>query len=110
MPKKVLVGVVMNDKASKTRRVEIARLERHAKYKKIIRKKTVCHVHDENNESAVGDVVEFEESSPLSHLKRWKLVRIVEKSRAVDLAALRAARRQSDAEQHDALTKLTDSE
>jgi small subunit ribosomal protein S17 len=53
MPKKVLVGVVMNDKASKTRRVEIARLERHAKYKKIIRKKTVCHVHDENNESGL---------------------------------------------------------
>jgi small subunit ribosomal protein S17 len=107
MPKKVLVGVVMNDKASKTRRVEIARLERHAKYKKIIRKKTVCHVHDENNESAVGDVVEFEESSPLSRLKRWKLVRVVEKSRAVDLAALRAARR-TTTEQQDTLATLGD--
>ena len=108
MPKKVLVGVVMNDKASKTRRVEIARLERHAKYKKIIRKKTVCHVHDENNESAVGDVVEFEESSPLSRLKRWKLVRVVEKSRAVDLAALRAARR-TGTEQQETLATLGDS-
>jgi small subunit ribosomal protein S17 len=107
MPKKVLVGVVMTDKAPKTRRVEIARLVRHPKYKKIIRRKTVCHVHDENNESSIGDVVEFEESSPLSKLKRWKLVRVVEKSRAVDLAALRAARRHSATEQQETLEKLS---
>ena len=51
------------------------------------------------NESGMGDKVEIIESQPLSKLKRWKLVRVVEKSTAVDLAALRAARKAgSDAE------------
>jgi small subunit ribosomal protein S17 len=91
MPKKVAVGVVTSDKMSKTRRVEIPRKVKHPKYGKIIRKRTVCYVHDENNESGVGDTVEIVESRPLSKLKRWNLVRIVEKSRLVDVAALRAA-------------------
>ena len=51
----------------------------------------MCYVHDENNESGVGDTVEIVESRPLAKLKRWNLVRIVEKSRLVDVAALRAA-------------------
>lgn len=91
MPKRVAVGVVMTDKMNKTRRVEIPRLVRHAKYGKILRRKTVCHVHDENNESHVGDTVEISECPPKSALKRWQLVKILKKSNAVDLAALRAA-------------------
>lgn len=91
MPKKVAVGVVTSDKMSKTRRVEIARRVKHPKYGKIIRKRTVCYVHDEDNQSGLGDTVEIVESRPLSKLKRWNLVRVVEKSRAVDVAALRAA-------------------
>jgi small subunit ribosomal protein S17 len=90
MPRRILVGVVTGDKASKTRRVEIERLVRHPRYLKIIRKTTVCHVHDENNESHMGDKVEIEESRPLSKLKRWKLVRVVEKSKEVDVASLKA--------------------
>jgi len=90
MPRRILVGFVTSDKAAKTRRVEIERLVRHPRYSKIIRKKTICHVHDENNESHVGDKVEIEESRPLSKLKRWNLVRIVEKSKIVDVASLRA--------------------
>lgn len=93
MPKRVLQGVVTSDKMAKTRRVEIARLVKHPKYKKIIRRRTVCYVHDEENESAAGDTVEIIESLPTSKLKRWKLVRVVEKSKLVDVAALRAARR-----------------
>lgn len=92
MPKKVAVGVVTSDKTAKTRRVEIARKVKHPKYGKIIRKKTVCYVHDEAEESGVGDMVEIVESRPMSKTKRWNLVRIVEKSRAVDVAALRAAK------------------
>jgi small subunit ribosomal protein S17 len=65
-------------------------LVRHPRYSKIIRKKTVCHVHDENNESHTGDKVEIEESRPLSKLKRWKLIRVVEKNKEIDVAALRA--------------------
>jgi len=95
MPRRTLVGIVTGDRASKTRRIEIERLVRHKKYSKIIRRKTVCHAHDENNESAIGDKVEIEESRPLSRLKRWNLIRIVEKSKAVDVASLKAARRES---------------
>ncbi|MEQ1828999.1 MAG: 30S ribosomal protein S17 [Pirellula sp.] len=90
MPRRILVGVVTGDKAAKTRRVEIERLVRHPRYLKIIRKKTVCHVHDENNESHMGDKVEIEESRPLSKLKRWRLIRVVEKNREIDVASLRA--------------------
>jgi len=96
MPKRVQIGVVVKDKAAKTRRVEIARLVRHAKYGKILKRKTVCHVHDENNESHEGDMVEIRESQPHSRLKRWELVRIVAKSKAVDIAAMRAAAKIED--------------
>ena len=98
MPKKVAVGVVTSDKMAKTRRVEIARKVKHPKYGKIIRKRTVCYVHDEGEESGVGDTVEIIESRPTSKLKRWNLVRVVEKSRLVDVAALRAAHQKSPAE------------
>lgn len=98
MPKRVVAGIVTSDKMSKTRRVEINRVVQHPKYKKFIRRKTVCHVHDENNESGAGDRVEIIESQPLSKLKRWKLVRVLEKSTEVDVAALRAARKAADAE------------
>ena len=91
MPKRVVAGVVTSDKMSKTRRVEINRVVMHPKYKKYIRRRTVCHVHDEANESGMGDKVEIIESEPLSKLKRWRLVRVLEKSTAVDVVALRAA-------------------
>ncbi|PQO35535.1 30S ribosomal protein S17 [Blastopirellula marina] len=92
MPKKVLVGKVTSDKMDKTRRVEITRRLRHPLYGKYYSRRMVCHVHDENNESGLGDLVEIIESRPLSKTKRWALVRIVEKSRDVDVAALKAAR------------------
>jgi small subunit ribosomal protein S17 len=91
MPKRVSVGVVTGDKALKTRRVEIARQVRHAKYGKILHRKTVCHVHDEKNESHLGDTVEIVESRPRSKSKRYELVRVVTTSRLVDLGAMRAA-------------------
>jgi small subunit ribosomal protein S17 len=91
MPKKQIVGVVTSDKCAKTRRVEIDRLVRHKHYGKFIKRRTVCHVHDENNESGLGDTVEIVECPPKSRLKRWDLVRVVAKSSAVDIAAMRAA-------------------
>ncbi len=91
MPKKVAVGVVTSDKGAKTRRVELARLFRHPKYGKYLRRRTVCHVHDENDDSQRGDTVEIIECRPKSKLKRWELVRVVEKGRLIDLAAMRAA-------------------
>jgi small subunit ribosomal protein S17 len=91
MPKNTSIGIVTSDKTAKTRRVEIPRLVRHPKYGKILKRKTVCHVHDEAEEAHVGDTVEIRESRPRSKTKRWELVRVVSKSRIVDLAAMRAA-------------------
>jgi small subunit ribosomal protein S17 len=87
MPKRVSVGVVTSDKMNKTRRVEIPRLVRHAKYGKIIRQRTVCYVHDEQNSSKVGDEVEIMESRPLSKTKRWELVKIVRSGSGVNSVA-----------------------
>src|SRR5580704_15110836 len=98
MPRRVEIGVVVSDKTAKTRRVELARLVRHAKYGKILHRKTVCHVHDEANESHQGDTVEIRECPPRSKLKRWELVRVVTKSQAVDIAAMRTAARLADSE------------
>jgi len=93
MPKKVAIGVVKSDKMSKTRVVEIPRVIKHVKYGKYLRSRTVCYVHDEENESGLGDTVEIIEAQPRSKTKRWNLVRVIEKSTAVDVAALRAAQK-----------------
>ena len=98
MPKRQTIGRVTSDKMQKTRVVEIPRLVRHPKYGKYVRKRTLCYVHDENIESGYGDTVEIIESRPLSKKKRWQLVRVVEKNQEVDLAALRAARKQEKQE------------
>lgn len=74
------IGLVTSDKMNKSRRVEVERVYRHPKYGKTVRARTVCHVHDENNEAHTGDLVEIIESRPLSRLKRWALVRIVQKA------------------------------
>lgn len=91
MPKKQLIGVVTSDKMDKSRRVEIDRLVKHKKYGKFIKSRTVCHTHDESNESKLGDTVEIIECPPKSKLKRWDLVRVVKPSTLVDIAAMRAA-------------------
>lgn len=78
--RRVEVGVVTRDKMSKTRRVEIPRLVKHQRYGKYIKRRTVCYVHDEANESRMGDTVEIMESRPLSKLKHWRLVRVVTKA------------------------------
>ena len=94
MPKRLAIGVVTSDKSRKSRRVEISRREKDPLYGKYIRRRTVCQVHDENDESGLGDTVEIRECLPKSKTKRWELVRVVEKSRLIDLVALRAAQKQ----------------
>jgi small subunit ribosomal protein S17 len=84
--RKSVVGVVTGDKTDKTRRVEVVRLQKHPKYGKFLRRRQVCHVHDEKNESHLGDEVEIMETRPLSKLKRWRLVRIVAKSKSAAAA------------------------
>lgn len=98
MPKKQFIGVVTSDKMDKCRRVEIDRLVKHPKYGKYTKSRTVCHMHDENNESKLGDTVEIIECPPKSKLKRWDLMRVVKKSTLVDIAAMRVAAAEKSAQ------------
>ncbi len=91
VPKKApstLVGLVESDKRDKTRKVVVKTLSTHAKYGKIMRSRTVLHIHDEGNESHVGDLVEVVPCRPMSKTKTWKLLRIVQKSAAMKFEAL----------------------
>ena len=71
------IGRVASDKADKTRRVEVERRVADLKYGKVLLRRTICYVHDEQNASHLGDRVEIIESRPLSRLKRWTLVRVL---------------------------------
>lgn len=82
--RRTLRGRVVSDKMDKTVVVEVERLAQHPKYKKYIRKRKKFYAHDERNESRVGDIVEIQESRPLSRLKRWVVKRIIQ--RAPDLS------------------------
>src|SRR5947199_9445763 len=84
------VGVVTSDKMNKTRRVEIPRLVKHPRYGKYIKRRTICKVHDEKNESRAGDTVEIMESRPLSKTKNWRLLRVVKKAPQVAVAGEQA--------------------
>ena len=77
--RKTEIGIVTSDKMNKTRRVEVQRLVPHPKYGKLMRRRTVCHVHDEANESHKGDTVEIMETRKLSKTKNWRLVRVIKK-------------------------------
>lgn len=76
------VGIVESDKRDKTRKVAIYYSVRHPKYGKYIRRRTVLHVHDEGNESKVGDRVEIAECRPVSKSKSWVLLRVVRAEQA----------------------------
>ena len=75
--RKTLEGVVVSDKMNKTRVVRVTRSVRHPFYQKVMTKSSKFHVHDENNQSREGDLVEICSTRPLSKLKRWRLTRVV---------------------------------
>lgn len=74
MPKRVLEGVVVSDKNDKTIVVKVERRLTHPVLKKTVRLTKKYHAHDEKNAAKIGDVVQIEETKPLSKLKRWALV------------------------------------
>ncbi len=80
----IKVGVVTSDKMEKTRTVAVQRSVRHPFYKKIIRRTSKFHVHDEKNVSREGDTVKILETRPLSKLKRWRLIEVIGKGKAKD--------------------------
>jgi small subunit ribosomal protein S17 len=91
--KKVVVtrtGIVESDKREKSRKVVVPNDTTHPKYGKIVRKRTVIHIHDEKNESRTGDLVEITPCRPVSKTKRWKLVRVVVKGAQMKFEAVEA--------------------
>jgi small subunit ribosomal protein S17 len=71
-------GVVVSDAMDKTIVVKVESIRSHPKYKKVIRRSTKFHAHDEQNSAHVGDVVRIVETRPLSKTKHWRLAEIVE--------------------------------
>jgi small subunit ribosomal protein S17 len=87
-PRNRVIGMVTSDTVNKTRKVVFEYLARHAKYNKYVKRQTVLHVHDEKNESHVGDQVEVMVCRPISKSKTWRLVRIVTKGTQIDTSIL----------------------
>ena len=74
MPKRILVGTVVSDKADKTVVVKVERKVKHPLYGKIIRRSKKYHAHDADNAFKAGETVRIEETAPISKLKTWKVV------------------------------------
>lgn len=81
--KKVYTGKVVSDKRDKTITVLVETHKKHPLYGKRVRSLKKFHVHDENNEAKMGDIVEIIESRPLSALKRFRLVKVVSKTEEI---------------------------
>jgi small subunit ribosomal protein S17 len=79
--KRILQGKVTSAKPNKTIVVTIERQVAHPLYKKYYKQSKKFRAHDENNSSREGDIVKIQESKPLSALKRWTLVEIVERAK-----------------------------
>jgi len=73
-------GVVSSAKRDKSCKIEINYLVKHDKYGKYVRRRTVLHVHDSDNEAALGDTVEIAECRPISKTKSWVLTKVVKKA------------------------------
>ncbi len=73
-------GVVVSDNADKTITVRIDIARRHRRYEKIVRTSNTLHAHDESNDAHIGDTVIVRECRPMSRLKRWRLIEVVERA------------------------------
>ena len=76
MTKKILTGKVIRNKRDKTITVVVERKYQHPMFKKVIKTKKKYHAHDEKNKFKVGDIVNIEESRPLSKQKKFKVVEV----------------------------------
>ena len=79
-------GVVVSDRMQKTVVVSLERTVMHPKYKKFLRRRTKVKAHDEGNQCHIGDRVLIVECRPLSRDKRWRVSKVLERSRAIDAA------------------------
>ena len=77
---KILTGEVVSKSGDKSVRVNIDFKVRHPKYGKYVKRRTKIGVHDEHNQSGVGDIVEIAECRPHSKTKSWRLVKVVKRA------------------------------
>lgn len=79
--RKVREGTVVSNKMDKTAVVSVVERVRHPRYAKTLQRTKRLYAHDEENTAGVGDRVRIAETRPLSKLKRWRLVEVVERAR-----------------------------
>lgn len=79
--RKVREGIVASNAMDKTVVVEVVERVRHARYGKTVQRTKRLYVHDQNNEVRVGDRIRVQETRPLSKLKRWRLLEVLERAR-----------------------------
>ena len=86
---RTITGVVASDKGNKTIKVVVEYQQRHPKYGKYLKRRTVLHAHDEKNDAKEGDTVEIAECRPLSKTKHHRLLKIVQRApeKAVQVSA-----------------------
>ena len=78
--KKEKIGRVVSDRMTQTVVVRVEESQLHPRYRKHIRRHTKFHVHDAQQSAAVGDLVRIKECRPISRMKRWRLVEVIEKA------------------------------
>jgi small subunit ribosomal protein S17 len=79
--RKVRTGTVVSNRMNKTIVVEVRRTMKHPLYERVVRTKSKLYAHDERQEAGIGDTVRVMECRPLSKMKRWRLVEIMEKAK-----------------------------
>jgi small subunit ribosomal protein S17 len=80
-PRKVREGLVVSTGMDKTAVVAVTDRVRHPRYNKTVRRTNKLYVHDETNDLNVGDRVRVQETRPLSKMKRWRVLDVVERAR-----------------------------
>ena len=103
MPKRVLSGTVVSDKADKTVVVRVERRVKHPLYGKIIRLSKKYHAHDEANTYRLGEQVRIEERAPISKLKTWEVIDRIgaAKAAAVEIVETEALAPASESQAED---------
>jgi small subunit ribosomal protein S17 len=86
--RKTLIGNVTSRSGDKSVKVTVPFKVPHPRYQKVINRKTVVHVHDEKNETKIGDKVEIMETRPISRLKRWRIIAILERAVVAEVVAV----------------------
>ena len=79
--RKVRIGTVVSNKMNKTAVVTFERKTQHPEYGKTIKRTSKLYVHDQNNECGIGDLVKVMETRPISKLKSWRLIEILQKAK-----------------------------